>query len=231
MSAWAWPLALLGTVSAIYGTLVAMGQTDIKRLVAYSSINEMGYVLIGVAAAAASWAAPADRSTAATGAAYMLLAHGLATGALFFLVGSLESRTHERDIPKLGGLWKQMPRFGTLLATAAFAALGLPGMAVFVAELQVLFGTLGPFPWAAVLMLLAILIATAMFLWMLQRTLMGKLPEQWRELPDLDTRELLVLGTLVTALVIFGLWPGPLVRAMDLASRTNIVGTATKTAR
>ena len=218
---WATALAVLGVVSALYGAAVAMAQTDIKRLVAYSSINEMGYVLIGVAAAGAAWADPSARSAAASGAAYMLLAHGLATGALFFLVGMLEERTHEREMPQLGGLWAVLPRYGTFLALAAFAALGLPGLAVFVAELQILLGTLGIFSGVAVAMLVAIVLATAMFLWMLQRTLLGPLPEQWAGLRDLGAREITVLLPLAALLLLFGVWPGGLVRIIDLALRSG----------
>ena len=218
---WAAALAILGAVSALYGAAVAMAQTDIKRLVAYSSINEMGYVLIGVAAAAATWADPAARSAAASGAAYMLLAHGLSTGALFFLVGMLEQRTHEREMPRLGGLWTVLPRFGTFLAVGAFAALGLPGLAVFVAELQILLGTLEIFSGVAVAMLVAIVLATAMFLWMLQRTLLGPLPEQWAGLRDLGMRELAVLLPLALLLLLFGVWPGGLVQIVELALRSG----------
>lgn len=216
-SAWAPWLVALGALSALYGVAVAMGQTDIKRLVAYSSINEMGYVLIGVGVAGAAWASPADRAAAAAGVTYMMLAHGLATAALFFLVGMLEERTHDREMPHLGGLWARLPRYGTLLALTAFAALGLPGFAVFVAELMILLGTLRVYPWAAVAMLVAIVVTTAMFLWMLQRTLLGPLPKAWVTLGDLDRRELAALVPLAVALLVFGLWPGELVRAIELA--------------
>ena len=222
MTQWAWPLAILGALSAIYGTAVAMGQRDLKRLVAYSSINEMGYVLVAIAVAGAAWVSAADRGTAVAGATYLMIAHGLSTGALFFLVGMLEERTHEREIASFGGLWAAMPRYGTLLALITFAALGLPGLAVFVAELQILFATLGPFPWVAVLVLIAIVLTTAMFLWMLQRVLMGALPERWRDVRDLVPRETAVLGTLAALLVLLGLWPGPLTHAIELGARWSV---------
>ena len=218
---WAFPIAVLGVVSALYGAAVAMAQTDIKRLVAYSSVNEMGYVLIGIAVAGAAWADPSTRTAAATGATYMLVAHGLATGALFFLVGMLEQRTHEREMPELGGLWARLPRYGTFLALAAFAALGLPGLAIFVAELQILLGTLGVFPGVAAAMLLAIVLATAMFLWMLQRTLLGPIAERWTGLPDLGRREVAVLFPLAILLLLFGIWPAQLVRIIELAVGTG----------
>lgn len=229
-NAWAPWLVALGVVSALYGVAVAMGQTDIKRLVAYSSINEMGYVLIGVGVAAAAWASPADRAAAGAGATYLMLAHGMATGALFFMVGMLEDRTHDREMPHLGGLWAPLPRYGTLLAVTAFAALGLPGFAVFVAEVMILLGTVRVYPWAAVAMLVAIVVTTAMFLWMLQRTLLGPLPKAWAELGDLDRRELAALVPLAIALLTFGLWPGALVQTIELALTTGpfraVVGAA-----
>lgn len=221
VSNWALALAIIGGVSALYGTAVAMGQTDLKRLVAYSSINEMGYVLIAAAVAGASWAGADVRAAGVAGATYMMVAHGLSTGALFFLVGMLEERTHDREIPNLGGLWTPMPRYGTLLAVAAFAALGLPGLAVFVAELEIILATLDVFPWIAAAVLVAILLTTAMFLWALQRTLMGTLPERWARLRDLGRRELAVLLPLAALLVALGVWPGELIRAIEGAARSG----------
>lgn len=221
LSDWAVWLAALGLASALYGVAVAMAQTDIKRLVAYSSINEMGYVLMAVAAAGALWAEPSARAAAATGAAYMLVAHGLATGALFFLVGMLEERTHDREMPKLGGLWTPLPRYGAFLAIAAFAALGLPGLAVFVSEVEILLGTIGVYIWAAVGMLLALVLATAMFLWMLQRTLLGPVDERYLTLPDLGGREITTLLPIIALLLLLGIWPGALLQVIELALRSG----------
>ena len=229
-SEWAFAMGTLGVVSAIYGAAVAMGQTDIKRLVAYSSINEMGYVLVAVAVASAAGATEAIRAAAVVGATYMMVAHGLSTGALFFMVGMLEERTHEREMPNLGGLWTPMPRYGTLLAVASFAALGLPGFAVFVAELEIIVAALDVFPWFAVAMLGAILLTTAMFLWMLQRTLMGNVAEKWARVPDLGARELTVLIPLAALLVILGVWPGPLVRSIESTARSSPVPAVVTTA-
>jgi NADH-quinone oxidoreductase subunit M len=137
-------------ISAIYGVLVAMAQGDLKRLVAFSSVNHMGYVMLGIAVAAVATAAPADRSAAASGAVYQMVAHGLITGALFFLVGMLADRTGTREISKLSGLWAVLPRYGAVLAFTMFASLGLPALAGFVAEVQIVLGALGVFRWAAV---------------------------------------------------------------------------------
>jgi len=218
-STYALPLAALAVVSAIYGTAVAMAQSDLKRLVAYSSINHMGYVMLGVAAAAAMWATPADRTAAATGAALQLVAHGLVTGMLFFLVGMLQERTGTREIKALGGMWAVLPVWGSFLVFASFASFGLPSLAHFPAELQIVLGTFGVFVPAAVGMLLAVVLTTAMFLWMLQRLLMGTTAEgtEGAQGRKLDRREIATLVALAVLILVIGLVPGPLVRIIQIA--------------
>ena len=220
-SAWAGWIAALAVISAMYGAGVAMAQSDLKRLVAFSSVNHMGYVLLGIAVAAAAWASPANRAAAATGAAYQQVAHGLVTGMLFFLVGMLSDRTHTREIRRFGGLWTALPLFGTMLAFAMFASLGLPALAHFAAEVQIVLGTLGVYSWAAVLMLLAVLITTAMFLWTLQRVLLGALPDEWRTLPRLNRRELATLIPLIVLILLLGIVPGPLVGMIETTLRSG----------
>ncbi len=216
-SAWAVPIAALAVVSAIYGAAVAMAQTDLKRMIAYSSINHMGYVLLGVAVASSALASPADRAAAASGATYQLVAHGLITGALFFLVGMLADRTGTREIGRLSGIWAALPLYGSLLAFAMFASLGLPALADFVAEVQIVLGTLGTYRWAAVGMLIGILITTAMFLWTLQRVLLGQAPAEWMKVPQLSKRELATLLPLVALIIVLGIFPGPLVQLISAA--------------
>lgn len=220
-SAWAPYIAALAVISAIYGAAVAMAQSDLKRLIAFSSVNHMGYVLLGVAVAAVAWANPADRVAAMSGAAYQQVAHGLVTGILFFLVGMLADRTHTREIRRLSGLWSVLPVYGTILAFAMFASLGLPALAHFAAEVQIVLGTLGVYAWAAVGMLVAVVVTTAMFLWTLQRVLLGKLSEEWSRLPQLGRLELATLLPLVALIVLLGVVPGPLVRIIELALRSG----------
>lgn len=216
-AAWALPVAALAVVSSLYGAAVAMAQSDLKRLVAFSSVNHMGYVLLGVAIAATSWASTADRVAAMTGAAYQLVAHGLVTGALFFLVGMLADRAGTREIARLPGLWQALPRWGSLFAFAAFASFGLPGLAHFAAEVQIVLGTLGIHRWAAVGMLAGILLTTAMFIWTLQRLLFGAPDERTSRLAPLRGRDLATLLPLVLLIVLLGLVPGPLVGVMQAA--------------
>ena len=222
-AAWAVPIAVLAVVSAIYGAAVAMAQSDLKRMIAYSSINHMGYVLLGVAVAAAI-ASPADRTAAATGATYQLVAHGLITGALFFLVGMLADRTGTREIRRMSGIWAALPLYGSLLAFAMFASLGLPALADFAAEVQIVLGTLGVYRWAAFGMLLGILITTAMFLWTLQRILLGKTSPEWMKLPRLSKRELATLLPLVALIIVLGIFPGPLVQSISAALHSSPMG-------
>jgi len=213
---WSAPLAALAIVSAIYGAAVAMGQSDFKRMIAFSSVNHMGYVLLGIACAAAPFASAADRTAAATGAGLQLVAHGLVTGALFFLVGMLAERAGTREIAKLSGTWAALPLYGSLLAFMLFASLGLPALAHFPAELQIVVGALGTYPWAAVGMLTGILITTAMFLWAMQRILFGSARAS---LAPLSGRELAVLLPLGALVLLLGLRPGGVTSAIETSVR------------
>lgn len=223
-SAWAVPIAAIAVVSAIYGAAVAMAQTDFKRMIAYSSVNHMGYVLLGIAVAAAAYANPADRVAAASGATYQLIAHGLITGALFFLVGMLTDRTGTREIRRMSGIWAALPLYGSILVFAMFASLGLPALADFAAEVQIVLGTLGTYRWAAFGMLLGILITTAMFLWTLQRILLGKASPEWMKLPQLSKRELATLLPLVALIILLGIFPGLLVQSISAALHSGTLG-------
>jgi NADH-quinone oxidoreductase subunit M len=181
----------------------------------------MGYAMLGITVAAASWASPADRAAAASGATYQLVAHGLVTGALFFLVGMLADRTGTREIARLAGPWAALPLYGSILALAMFASLGLPALAHFAAEVQIVLGTLGVYRWAAVGMLIGVLVTTAMFIWTLQRMLLGKLPSEWEQLPGLGTREIATMLPLIALIILLGVLPGPLVSAIEAALQSG----------
>jgi NADH-quinone oxidoreductase subunit M len=139
-----WIIGLLAMISIIYGALVAMAQPDFKRLIAYSSVNHMGYVMLGVAAAcvvAAQRVKPVGATMALNGAILQMIAHGIITGSLFLLVGVLYERTHTRRIDDFGGLLKQIPGYGGFLMLACFASLGLPALAGFMAEFHIFAGS------------------------------------------------------------------------------------------
>jgi NADH-quinone oxidoreductase subunit M len=198
-------VAVFGVVAALYGALVALAQTDLKRLVAYTSVNHMGYVVLGVAvAAAASGAGP--RALALDGAVLQMGSHGLVTGALFLLVGMIHDRTHTRETGELGGLLGAVPVLGWLFVLGAFASLGLPGLAHFPAEFQIFLGTLAVYP-VAVIALAGIAITAGLYLRAIRLALLGKTPERWAGMKDLGAREVLSVVPLLLLTVIVGVAP------------------------
>ena len=200
-------IALLGLFSVFYGALLALAQTDLKRLVAYTSINHMGYVVIGVAAAASTGISTRARDLAMDGAVLQMIAHGFVTGGLFFIAGFIQSRTKTRDMGRLGGLMRPMPLYGSAAALAFFASLGLPGLAQFPAELQIFLGTLDIYPAIAALAVVGVVITAGLFLLALQRVFLGETPERWSRLPDLGAREAIALGLLMVFVIAIGLYP------------------------
>lgn len=215
----AFAVGVLAVVSILYGALVAMAQTNLKRLVAYTSVNHMGYVILGVAAAASLGADSAARSLALTGAVVEMVAHGLITGALFLLTGAVLSRAETYEMGELGGLAARAPVLTGATMLAAFASLGLPGLAGFVAEFQIFAGTLGVFPWLAGIGLLGIVITAALFLRMLQQVFLGPLPERWDAWTDLDRMETAALVPILALVVLIGVAPAWLVEVIDSVSR------------
>ncbi len=195
-----------GVVSALYGAFVALAQTDLKRLIAYTSVNHMGYVVIGVAVAALA-SDPGMRAVALDGATLQMVSHGLVTGALFFLVGMLKDRAHTRDMGRFGGLLKVVPGLGWIFIFFAFASLGLPGLAHFPAEFQIFLATLNVAP-VAVISILAIVITAGLYLRAISQVFLGEPGGEWLKMPDLDRRELLVLVPLVVLSIAIGIAPG-----------------------
>ncbi|WP_148862183.1 complex I subunit 4 family protein [Marinobacter fonticola] len=224
-SAWALPLAILALVSIIYGALVALGQKDIKRRIAYTSINHMGYAVLGIAAAGALLnGSEVARSMALVGATIEMVAHGLITGALFLIAGSFWQRGETYRLADYGGLSARTPKLAGLTTLAAFASLGLPGLAGFVAEFHIFVGTFGVYPWLAAIGLLGILITAALFLRMLQTLFFGPLPERWNTMADLRTSETLVLGVLLLLVVVIGIYPTALIDVIETSTRWLVGG-------
>lgn len=216
-------VAVLALISIVYGALVTLGQRDFKKLIAYSSVSHMGYVMLGVSSVMRlglnSPELVASAVTALNGAVLQMFNHGIATGALFFLVGVLYQRTHNRDLNKFGGLDVKMPLFAAILMVTGFASLGLPGLANFVSEFLVFLGSYPLQRGIVVAALLGILIGAAYILWMLQRILLGKPRVDYRRLRDLDTREFIVLAVLVALLVIIGIYPTPFLDVINSGSQ------------
>jgi NADH-quinone oxidoreductase subunit M len=194
-----------GVFSALYGAFVALAQSDLKKLIAYTSVNHMGYVVIGVAVAAMTLD-PALRAVALDGATLQMVSHGLVTGALFFLVGMLQDRAHTRDMAAFGGLLKTVPWLGWAFILSAFASLGLPGLAHFPAEFQIFLATLSIQPWAIVA-ILAIVVTAGLYLRAIAKVFLGEAGEKWLTMADLDRRELLVIVPLLILIVGVGIAP------------------------
>jgi len=215
-------LAAFGVIAIVYGAFTALGQRDFKRLVAYSSVSQMGFVVLALAAAAGAPAAglePAITASAAqaasSAAVFMMVAHGLASALLFLLVGFWYDRTHTRDFDKLGGMFRTTPVGATFLGIAAFANLGLPGFSTFIGEFFSLMGTLPVFP-VAVYCALVGLVGAAMYnLTMLQRVAMGRPRPEYEGLPDVTGRELVTFVPLVAGMLVLFWYPGVLMEILN----------------
>ncbi|MBA3586466.1 MAG: NADH-quinone oxidoreductase subunit M [Chloroflexi bacterium] len=212
----AFPLAVLAVIAIVYGALVALAQTNLKRLVAYTSINHMGYVILGLAVAGAAVPGQAAaQAIALTGATVEMVAHGLITGSLFLISGSLLARGSTYETDAYGGLLQRAPWLTSLTVLAAFASLGLPGLAGFVAEIQVFTGALAVYPWLAAVGLFGIIVTAALFLRMLGRVFLGGLPERWSEFRDLGRTEAVTLAALLALVVVIGVFPAWLLDVID----------------
>ena len=202
---------VLAVIGIIYGALVAMVQPDIKKLVAYSSVSHLGFVMLGI------WAATLQ---SVQGALMVMINHGLSTGALFFLIGMLYERRHTRDIAAFGGIARVVPVFSLIFTLVSLSSIGLPGLNGFVGEFLVLLGSFGRFPWATGIATTGVIFAAAYLLWALQRIIFNKLDKPENEsLTDLTPRELAVLAPLLAGIVWLGLYPAPVLRRMEPTSR------------
>ncbi len=214
-------VALLALIGIVYGALVAMAQPDLKKLVAYSSVNHMGYVMLGTAAAAAAVGVPAKAAAATialNGAVFEMIAHGIITGALFLIVGVLyDYRAHTRGVDDFGGLGARLPVYTGITTVAMLASLGLPGLMGFVAEFLIFVGSFAIFPWLTAAALTGVLVSAAMFLWTIQRVFLGPLNPRWAQLPDMDRREATSLVPLAALMLVFGVFPRPLLDVINVA--------------
>jgi NADH-quinone oxidoreductase subunit M len=195
-------LAVLAVISIVYGAAVALMQTDLKKLVAYSSISHMGYVMLGISSGTAA---------GLVGAQVQMFSHGLIAGLLFFLVGAFYERAHTREISAFGGVAKVTPILASLLVFGSFASLGLPGMSGFVGEFLVIVGTLGVHRTYAVIAAFAVIITVGYLLWMLRRVAFGPLNPDRADMPDLRLSEGLSMGPLCALILLVGVLPQTLI--------------------
>jgi NADH-quinone oxidoreductase subunit M len=208
-------VAIIGAVSVIYGALCAMAQTDFKRLVAYSSVSHMGLVVLGAAVMT-----PAG----VNGAMFMMIAHGITSAMLFFIVGVVYDRAHHRELSRLGGLASTMPIYATFSTVACFANLGLPALCGFVGEFLVIAGvfqaarggsvlkaggyaTSGQIYTLAVVACVGVILTAGYMLWTLQRIFFGPTRPEHESLPEVDQREIFVLAPLAAMAVLLGILP------------------------
>ncbi|MBT97605.1 MAG: oxidoreductase [Dehalococcoidia bacterium] len=201
----AWVLVVLGVVSVLYGAVITMRQTDLKRLIAYSSVSHMGLVLVGIGSVGISQGTLSV--TGLNGAAMQLFTHGTVTGLLFLSVGLVYEKTHTRYIPDLGGLAGRMPMVAVAMLIAGLASLGLPGLSGFVSELLVFLGAYQAYDWPTALAVVGIVFAAGYILWMMQRTFFGVRRETFDDLPDASLVEALPLGLMLITIIGVGVYP------------------------
>jgi NADH-quinone oxidoreductase subunit M len=202
-------LAVLSVIAIVYGALVAMVQPDMKKLVAYSSVSHMGFVVLGIAAM---------NLQGVQGATYQMLAHGVSTGGLFCIVGMLSDRRHTRLISEYGGIKKIIPRLTAASLIITLASIGLPGMNGFIGEFLIM---LGAFKWDARFVVVAglgVILSAVYMLWMFQRVYYGEVTDDHnRHLPDLSLREWLVVGPLCAMAILMGVYPNLFLKPMEPA--------------
>jgi NADH-quinone oxidoreductase subunit M len=201
---------ILGVIGILYGAILAFAQRDLKRLVAYTSVSHMGFVLLGVFA----W-----NELGLQGAVMQILSHGVSTGALFMLVGALQERIHTRDMDVMGGLWERIPRMGAVVLFFALASLGLPGLGNFLAEFFVLLGTYRVSVTLTSIATLGLVFATVYSLWIVQQAFHGEKRRDW-SVRDLSLREMTLMFFMILSLVWLGLFPKPV---LDI-SRPALIG-------
>ncbi|MFQ5703030.1 MAG: NuoM family protein [Gemmatimonadales bacterium] len=204
----------LAVVGIVYGALVAMVQPDFKKLVAYSSVSHLGFVMLGI------WALTVQ---SVQGAVIIMINHGISTGALFFLAGMLYERRHTREIAAFGGIARVVPALSAVLTIVALSSIGLPGTNGFIGEFLVLVGSFGPHPWATGVAATGVIFAAAYLLWSLQRIIFNKLSDPAnKSMPDLSVRELIVLTPLIACIFWIGIYPAPILERVEASAQALV---------
>jgi NADH-quinone oxidoreductase subunit M len=200
----------LAVVGIIYGALVSLVQPDFKKLVAYSSVSHLGFVMLGIFALTVQ---------SVQGALLVMINHGISTGALFFLVGMIYERRHSRMIDAYGGIARVVPLFAALLTIVSLSSIGVPGTNGFVGEFLVLLGSFRTRPVLTLISATAVIFAAAYLLWAIQRILFNQLDKPENEhIPDLNRRELAIMVPLIAGIVWLGVYPAPVLRRMEVAA-------------
>ena len=204
-------IAVLGLINVIYGALCAMAQTDVKKLVAYSSVSHMGFVMLGLAAMTVH---------GMNGAVLQMFNHGTSTAMMFLLIGILYERSHHRWIVRpdgskgFGGLYTQLPRYSIVFIIAMFASMGLPGLSGFISEALIFLGIYQKYTSITVIALFGLLIGAAYLLWMFKRMFFGEVNEECKTYTDMNAREIFYMTPLCVAVIVFGIYPTPVLNIM-----------------
>ena len=216
---WAWLLATLAVVNVLYGAVMVFRQRDIKRLIAYSSVSHMGFVLLGVASL---------HQIGLTGAAMQMFTHGTITGLLFMLAGYVYEKAHTRHIPDLGGLAGRMPVLAVAFVAAGFAAIGLPSMSGFVAEVLVFIGSFEAYREATILAIVGVFLSAGYILWTVRRIFFGPEQRRFASISDATLTEAIPLAGMLAAIFIVGIYPALVTDYFDagLAPIMNILDAA-----
>jgi len=215
-------IVALAVIGIIYGAVVAMMQSDIKKLVAYSSVSHLGFVMLGLFAL---------NLQGVQGGLYQMLNHGLSTGALFLLVGMIYDLRHTRLIDEFGGLWKQLPVFSVMLMVVTFSSIGLPGLNGFVGEFLILLGSFNVRPLWTAAAATGVILGAIYMLWMFRRVIFGPLTNAANEkLADLNSREICLLAPILFLIVLMGVYPQPFLQRMQPAVELTLKRMATITA-
>jgi NADH-quinone oxidoreductase subunit M len=209
-------IAVLAIIGIIYGAIVSFAQTDVKKLVAYSSVSHLGFVMLGIFALTAQ---------GIQGALLQMINHGISTGALFLLVGFVYERRHTREMAEFGGLWKIVPIYGSIMLIVALSSMGLPGLNGFVGEFTILLGTWATNPWWAAFAALGVILAAIYILAMFQKMFMGETHnEANKHLVDLSRRELWVIVPLLVFIFLIGIFPQPFFNTMTASVNALLQG-------
>ena len=204
-------IIVLSVISILYGALLAIGQTDMRRLFAYVSISHFGFITLGIFV---------FTTQGLSGATFYMLGHGLSTALLFCIAGYLMARRGSAQIADYGGVNQVAPVLAGTFLIAGLTAVALPGLSTFVSEFLVLVGTFVRYPWAGVAATLGIILAAVYVLWLYQRTMTGPAGDEVRGMPDLNARELLAIGPVIALVILLGFYPKP---ALDVINPTTDV--------
>jgi NADH-quinone oxidoreductase subunit M len=213
-------LAIFGVINIVYGAFAAMAQTDFKKLVAYSSVSHMGYVILGIAV----WSSAKSQywEWGMNGAMFQMIAHGVTSAGMFFLVGVIYDRAHHRNLDNFRGLMEPMPLYGGISAIIFFAAMGLPGMCGFVGEVMVVLAAWNFSYTLSILSALTVVLTAAYILWTVQRVYLGVNPA-YKDYTDMSAREVTIAVPLVVLSVALGVLPGTLLLSWMTPSVTGLV--------